>query len=328
MLKRILFFMIMVSLLIVGSANAWVQIQHKVMVADALDYMGSSYATADQQRAYQLYVNSAGGLEEAKELLGQAAYDGDSLLDTRMGGWWTGYHYTAGDMSLGLVNNNYTSFWHFITMTRGEDDHGNDRGGYDYRYHTEDPSYFDNDAITHKWLYNQELKDADYNTTEAHYRLDSYSNKDQYEDYQDIPWQPIDNMGYYWFKQFAAYPTYQSLGYAIHAAQDAGVTHHTWNTLDNYHTNYEEWASDYYNQENLVDFEGVNAEIDNYSPTDDFRNMVTRLAESAYQYPELLSSESHSVRLNAASALMPKTIAITVSVLTKGANVLYGEDTP
>ena len=328
MLKRILFVTIMLSFFIAGPASAWNQSHHKKIVKDALDYMGSSYATEDQSRAYQIYVNSAGGLDNAKELLGQAAYDGDSFLDTRMGGWWTGYHYTAGDMSLGLINNNYTSFWHYITMTRGEDVHGNDHGGYDYRYHTEDPSYFDNDAIVHKWLYNQELKTADYNSTEAHYRHDSYSTRGQYKDYQSIPWQPVDNMGYYWFKQFAGYPTFQSIGYAIHAAEDCGVTHHTWNTHDNYHTGYEDWASDYHTEENLADFDSVSSAIDNFNTTDDFRDIATDLAEAAYLHPELLSSESHSVRLNAASELVPKTVAVVVTILTKGINILYGEDTP
>jgi hypothetical protein len=309
-----------------SSAGAWCGDHHKQITSEALAYMGSSYATAEQKRAYNLYVRAAGGLSRAQNLLGQAAKDVDYFMDTRMGGWWCGYHYTAGDLSVGLIGNNYTSLWHFITMTRGKDAHGNDRGGYDVRYRTDDPSFIDNDAITKYWLYNQELKKADYKSTEAHYRQGSYSSRSQYKDYQKTPWQPVDNLGLYWFKQFAKYPSFQTLGHATHAATDSCVAQHTWNTLGNRHSDYEEWVEDHHDSENLGDFGAAYNALKNFDAKDDYRSLLTQCARDAYINSEPLFEGSHATQLNAASIMVPQSIAVVVTVLTKAINILYGED--
>lgn len=315
---------------LMGTAGAWYDNSHTRVTQTALEYMGSSYADADQQRAYNLLVNSAGSLESAKELLGDAATAIDYFMDTRMGEWWIGYHNTSSDLTFGLQNNNYTSFWHFINMTRGSDAHGNDYGGYDYRYVTNDTAnIIDRDWITRTFLHNQQLHDDDFDTTEAHYRQGSYSDEDQYEDFQEIPFQPVDNLGLYWLQQFVAYPTFQSLGYVTHAAGDVGVAQHVWTTLGNYHVEYEEWVEDHFgvsDQYNIGDFTNIQTELANYSAQDDMRVTLTKTAEAAYANPEPMYDGSQDVRLNAMNTMVTKSIASAVTIMTKAVNILYGED--
>jgi hypothetical protein len=58
-------------------------------------------------------------------------------------------------------------------------------------------------------------EDSEYNSygiTEANYRLDTYSSKSHYDDFEDSAFQPIDNLGQYWYNQFLAQPTAQTLG--------------------------------------------------------------------------------------------------------------------
>ena len=313
-----------------GSAFGWSDKGHTRVTSRALEYMGSNYATADEQRAYNLLVNAAGSLENAKKLLSDAAVGIDYFMDTRMGEWWIGYHNTSGDLTFGLMKNNYTSIWHFLNMTRGTDAHGNDHGGYDYRYVTDDTANtIDRDWIVRAFLHNQQLKDDDYDTTEAHYRVGGYSNEDMYEDYQKIPFQPIDNLGLYWFQQFAKYPTFQSLGYVTHAAGDVAVAQHVWTTLGNYHVEYEEWVEDNFgvtDKYDLGNFANINAEMANYNSQDDARTTLTKTAEATYANPEAMYNGSESTRLNIARIVVPKSIATTVTILTKAINILYGED--
>jgi hypothetical protein len=325
MKKPILIISILLVFISADSAFALTQPLHKLITGKALEYMGSDYADREQKRAYNTFVESAGSLEQAKELLGQAAYDVDSFMDTRMGGWWVGYHYTAEDLSIGLVDNNYTSLWHFINMTRGPDDHGNDYGGYDYRYRTDDPSLIDYDDIVKTWLINQELHDDDFANTEKHYRLDSYSIKEMYEDFQKIPFQPVDNLGQYWFNQFKVMPTFQSIGYVTHAAGDCAVAQHVYNTLSNRHSEYEAWLEDYFSSENLAPFSAVKAELANYNPRNSVQDTLTQTAEDAYTNSSPLFNGSHDSLVETGKIMMTKAMAAIVTILTKGINHLHGE---
>ncbi|KFX70872.1 phospholipase [Pseudomonas taeanensis MS-3] len=308
-----------------SQAGAWSQPTHKNIVKDALAYMNSTYATADMRRAYQFYVQAAGSEARAGEVLGQAAYDVDDFQDTRLGGWWVGYEYApAWNAGASLVN--YTSYWHFINMGRQGDAHGNDHGGYDYRYHKVDGSASDVDWYAMVYLYNRGLKTEDYNSTEAHYRQGSTSNwKEHYDDFQVAAFQPIDNLAKYWFDQFKAAPSLQTIGFSLHATGDVAQPHHTWITSANGHSSWEGWVDDHYFSEQLNTQAAVVNLVGNYDPRKPLRDLLTQTAQVAYQHPEPLYDSSYATRLRVAKELIPESIALTVNVLTKGANSFYGQ---
>ena len=309
-----------------GQANAWSQPTHKNIVKDALAYMNSANATADMRRAYQFYVGAAGSQAQAGEILGQAAYDVDDFKDTRLGGWWVGYeHAPLYGAAASIVN--YTSYWHFINMGRQGDAHGNDRGGYDYRYHKVDGSWSgDVDWYAMVYLYNRELKKDDFNSTEAHYRQGTVSNwSEHYGDFQTTAFQPIDNLAKYWFDQFKAAPSLQTLGYALHATGDVAQPHHTWITSANGHSSWEGWVDDHYFSEQLNDQTAVANLVGGYDANKPVRDLLTQTAQVAYEHPEPLYDSSNATRLRLAKALIPESIALTVTVLTKGANSFYNQ---
>ncbi|WP_205577769.1 hypothetical protein, partial [Pseudomonas aeruginosa] len=197
---------------IASQANAWSQPTHKNIVKDALAFMNSSYATEEMRQAYRFYVSAAGSEAQAGEILGQAAFDVDDFKDTRLGGWWVGYeHAPLWGAASGIVN--YTSYWHFLNLARDGDSHGNPHGGYDYRYHKVDGGIADVDWYAMVYLYNRELKREDFDTTEAHYRQGTRSDwQEHYGDFQTAAFQPIDNLATYWFEQFRAAPSLQTIG--------------------------------------------------------------------------------------------------------------------
>ena len=312
-------------LLFGAEAHAWSQETHKRIVADALKYMNSSSATADMKRAAQFYSQAAGSQANAAEILGQAAYDVDDFRDTRLGGWWVGYEYApVGNLASSLVN--YTSYWHFLNLTRGTDVHGNDHGGYDYRYHTVDGSWSDVDWYAMVYLYNRDLNQEDYNTTEAHYRQGSYSNRDKhYADYQEMAFQPIDNLAKYWFDQFKQSPSLQTIGFSLHATGDAAQPHHVYVTSANNHSGWETWVRDYYDTENFGDMNAFANIVGQYNSQHDIRSLITQVAERAYQFPEPLYATDYATRKRVAKEMIPHAIATTVAVLTKGVNHVYGQ---
>ncbi|MCJ8169357.1 hypothetical protein [Atopomonas sediminilitoris] len=306
-------------------ASAWTQPTHKNIVKDALAFMNSSYATAEMKRAYQFYVGAAGSEAKAGDILGQAAYDVDDFKDTRLGGWWVGYE-RAPVYGLAASIVSYTSYWHFINMGRQGDAHGNDHGGYDYRYHKVDGGIADVDWYAMVYLYNRGLKDDDYNTTEANYRQGSRSNwKEHYDDFQKMAFQPIDNLANYWFEQFKRAPSLQTIGYSLHATGDVAQPHHTWITSANGHSSWEGWVEDNYQSNQLNNPAAVAAVVTGYSAAKPLRDTITQTAQVAYQHPEPLYDTSHTTRLRVAKKLIPESIASTVTVLTKGANHFYGQ---
>ena len=312
-------------LLLSSEAGAWSQETHKRIAKDALQYMNSPAATPDMRRAVNFYAGAAGGLNRAAELIGQAAYDVDDFHDTRLGGWWVGYeHAPLGDLAESLVN--YSSYWHFLNLTRGADAHGNDHGGYDYRYHTVDGSLLDVDWYAMVYLYNRDLKSSDFDTTEAHYRQGSSSNRDQhYADFQAMAFQPVDNLGKYWFDQFKSVPTLQSIGFSLHAVGDASQPHHVYNTIANNHSGWEGWVKDYYDAEGLADANAVAGVVPLYDPRTDIRGLITQVGNEAYRHPEPLYSTDYATRVQVAKILIPHAIAANVAVLTKGVNYLHGQ---
>lgn len=321
----------LVSLTCVESALAWKQPTHKQEIIDALAYMGSEYATADQRRAYDFYVASADGDSDyAADALGQACYDVDDFKDVHLGSWWRGYWDSPlFGMTHSIVG--YNAYHHFVTMSRGTDAHGNDHGGYNFRHRTPNGSlgkgeFFDVDQLAAYYLWNTQLKKSDFNTTEANYRQGSYSSYGKhYDDFQDIPWQPSTNAATYWFKEFLDQPTFQTVGYSLHFLTDAGQVHHTMSTSANHHSGWEGWVQDYYFEENMADIAAINEAVGHFNPNDSVQSIITQLAQEAYSHPEPLYATDHATRLSVAKVMIPETIGASVVLLTKAVNCLHGE---
>lgn len=321
------------TVLAVGSTEvmAWSQPTHKLLVIDALSYMGSSRATTEEHRAYEFYVSAANGqASQAADALGQACYDVDSFKDVHLGAWWSGY-WSAPVFGLAHSIVGYNAYHHFITMSRGEDAHGNAHGGYNYRTRTPNGSLgkgelFDIDTLAAIYLWNNELWKNDFNSTEANYRQGSYSNwNEHYRDFQNIPWQPSSNAGQYWFGEFLKQPTFQTVGYSLHFLTDAGQPHHTMSTSANHHAGWESWVEDHYASENLADMNSVQAAVGKYNAHDSINGLITQLAGIAYSHPEPLYATDYETRKATAQVMIPETIAATVAVLTKAVNCLNNE---
>ncbi|MBT4836345.1 MAG: hypothetical protein HON94_03260 [Methylococcales bacterium] len=304
--------------------HAWSQPIHKRIVIDALSFMNSSYASEDEKLAYAFYVKAAGSEENAGEILGQAAYDVDEFKDTRLGEWWRPYE-RAPIGGLGGFIVQYTSYWHFLNMTRGEDAHGNDHGGYDYRYHTKDPRWWANiDTYAKYYLYNLQLHEKDFNSTEAHYRQGSHSTIGKhYEDFQNIAWQPIDNLAKYWYDQFILDPSLEMIGFTLHAVGDVAQPHHVWVSSSNSHAGWEGWIEDYYDEYQLSAHEKVSKIIGEYDTEWPVRDILTHTAGIAYEHPEVLYNRDTKTRVAASNILIPHAVASAVTVLTKGALYFY-----
>ena len=65
--------------------------------------------------------------------------------------------------------------------------------------------------------------------------------------------------------------------------------------------------------------------IGNYDAQKPVRDLLTQTAQVAYQHPEPLYDRSYETRLRVAKELIPESIALTATVLTKGANHFYGQ---
>lgn len=332
-MMRIALSLVAGSALLVGAvdAKAWSQPTHKFVVMDALAYMGSSKATAEEKRAYNFYVSAAqGNAAKAADALGQACYDVDNFKDVHLGSWWSGY-WSAPVFGLAHSIVGYNAYHHFITMSRGEDVHGNPHGGYNYRNRTPNGSlgkgeFFDIDVLAATYLWNTELWKNDFNSTEANYRQGSYSNwNEQYRDFQDIPWQPSSNAGKYWFKEFLKQPTFQTVGYSLHFLTDAGQPHHTMSTSANNHAGWESWVEDHYKTEGFADLNVVQSRMGAYNTRDSIDALITQLAGVAYSHPEPLYATDYATRKATAQTMIPETIAATVAVLTKAVNCLNNE---
>jgi len=317
---------VFIGMTLVSNAAAWQEPTHERIVVDALKYMGSAQASADEKRAYDLYVAAAGSFDQAASELSKAVSDVDRFEDTRLGSWWSGYSHAP---LFGVFDNliNYTSYWHFLNLTRGKDVHGNDHGGYDFRYHTKDESgtISDIDTLAELYLRNDALKKADYDSTEKRYRAGSSSSYNQYKDFQTIPFQPIDHLGTYWFNQFKYSPSLQMIGHSLHAVGDAAQPHHVYVTSGNKHGPWETWVEDNYVNRALNNFSQVNTLLSTYNAQDSFADIILQTGNIAYEYPEVLTDETEATRLRVSKTLIPVATAATVIILTKGINVFFGE---
>jgi hypothetical protein len=147
-----------------------------------------------------------------------------------------------------------------------------------------------------------------------------------YQDYQAIPFQPISNLGQYWFTQFLAAPTAQTLGFVLHTT-DLLVPQHTWNTLGNNHSGFEDWCLSYWDTEHLNDATLVDAALKDFTalaPTaTDVRSLMHQAGAYSYANGALvLSSTAQADRVAVARKVVPHATALAVLILNRGAERL------
>lgn len=319
------------------SAHAFKQVTHKRIVQDAVAYMQANPNTTEFAKLQRLANNAGLSVNELGNLLGQGAYDVDDFADTFICGAITGDCVQAPLWGMAESIVKYTSYWHFQNHTQGIDEHGNDFGGYNYSQLTVKG---DVDNLASSWLYNDHLddgrggktgwfgaEDSEYRTyqvTEGNYRQGSYSNYNMYQDFQNMPFQPLDNLGQYWYSEFWSQPTVQSLGFVLHTT-DLLQPHHTWTTSALNHSGWEAWVADYYDSENLNDFAKVNQALSSFSPiaanSQDIRPLLTQGGSFSYaQGGIVLYSQSHNDRVAVANQVVPHAIAMVVHILNHAMN--------
>jgi hypothetical protein len=267
--------------------------------------------------------------------MGQGAYDVDDFSDTFICGASTGSCQQAPVWGAGSGIVKYTSYWHFMNATRGSDVHGNDYGGYNYNLLT---VWGDIDNMAASWLYGDYLDDGKggnsawfsdstkYNTygiTEKNYRLGGYSTNSMYADFEKMPFQPIDNLGQYWFQKFLTTPTVQNLGFVMHTT-DLLQPHHVWTTSALNHSGWETWVNDNYYTLTLNASTKVTTALNDFTPLSptatDIRPVLTQGALYAYNNGGIvLSSTADSDRTVVANKVIPHAIAMMVTVLNRAA---------
>ena len=317
-------------------ASAWSQEVHRRIAIDAVNYMKANPTTTNYAKLLNGATKAGLTIDQFAAALGQGAYDVDDFADTYLCGATTGDCQLAPVWGLGAGIVKYTSYWHFQNHTQGADAHGNDIGGYNYDKLT---VWGDIDNMAATWLYGDYLDDGKgnltgwfwsdnskynaYDITEKNYRLGGYSTRNMYADFEKIPFQPIDNLGQYWFQQFLAAPTVQKLGFVLHTT-DLLQPHHTWTTSALNHSGWETWVNDYYYSYQLNDFAAVTAALNNLTPlattATDIRPLLTQGGRIAYsQGGIVLSSTDDADRQRVARVMIPHAIAMTVRVLNRAA---------
>ena len=317
-------------------AQAFSQETHKRIAIDAVNYMKANPNTTNYAKVLAAATKAGMTIDQFANTLGQGAYDVDDFMDTYLCGATTGSCQIAPVWGLGAGIVKYTSYWHFQNHTQGSDAHGNDLGGYNYQKLT---VWGDIDNMAASWLYGDYLDDGagglkawfsrdstkynSYGITEKNYRLGGYSTNTMYADFETAPFQPIDNLGQYWFQQFLANPTVQTLGFVMHTT-DLLQPHHVWTTSALNHAGWETWVNDYYYTENLNDSAAVTAALNNLTPvpvtSNDIRPVLTQAASIAYsQGGIVLSSTDHNDRKNVGKVVIPHAIATVVRVLNRAA---------
>ncbi|SHH63212.1 phospholipase [Massilia sp. CF038] len=327
-----------VAMLVSAPAFAWKQDTHRRIVLDAVAFMKNNPSTTNYTKLEAGVTRAGYTMEQFAQALGQGAYDVDDFADTYLCGATTGSCVIAPLWGLGSGIANYTSYWHFQNHASGPDVHGNAFGGYNY---AKIAKRGDIDKLAAAWLVGDYLDDgagglkgwfgdsSKYNTfgiTEANYRQGSYATAKQYADFESAPFQPVDNLAQYWFSQFLARPTAQSLGFALHST-DIVQPHHSWSTSGNGHSGWEQWVSDYYDSEQLGDTVAVRSALTTFTPVaasaTDIRPLLTQGGSFSYANGGIvLSSTDHADRRTVAKKMIPHSIAMVVHVLNRAAERL------
>ncbi|MBB1293742.1 MAG: hypothetical protein ACJAVX_001408 [Pseudoalteromonas rhizosphaerae] len=325
-------FLTALLLISTSQAQAFSQETHKRIVIDAVNYM-QQHPSSTQFSALSQYAQQNNmTVTQLAEVLGQAAYDVDDFEDTFFCGAVTGSCVQAPIWGAAESIVKYTSYWHFQNHTQGADQHGNDFGGYNYQKLT---VWGTVDNLASSWLKGDYLDDGQggetgwfnadsskynsYGITEANYRIDSQSNYNMYDDFEEMPFQPIDNLGQYWYQSYLQSGNPQVLGFVFHTT-DLLQPHHTWTTSDLNHSSWESWVKDYYDQEQLNDSALITQAMQTFSALDinsqDVRPLLTQ--GGAFSYAQggiVLNSQDHYDRLNTAKQVIPHAIAMVVHLL-------------
>lgn len=321
---------------VAAESQAFTQPTHKRIVVDAVNYMKAHPQTTNFAKL-EAAANAAGyTIEQFADAIGQGARDVDDFADTYLCGAITGDCVQAPVFGLGGSVATYTAWWHFQNHSRSGDVHGNDIPGYN---NSQIPVRGTIDSSLATWLSGDHLDDGNggmtgwwwredseydsYGITERNYRLNTYSSKSHYDDFEDAAFQPIDNLGQYWYSQFLAQPTAQTLGFALHTT-DLLQPHHTWSTSGSNHGGWESWVEDHYDAKNMNDDAAVTAALASYTPVaasaTDIRPLLTEGGAISYsQGGMVLSSTSDADRSAVADIVIPHAIAMTVHVLNHAA---------
>ncbi|QNA89740.1 phospholipase [Massilia sp. Dwa41.01b] len=319
-------------------AKAWNTETHRRIAMDAIEFMKTHPAQTKYAKLLAGVTRAGYTMEQFAAAIGQGAHDVDYFEDTYICGATTGNCANAPLWGLASDVAHYTSFWHFQNRTAGQDAHGNRFGGYNYAK-LANPGDIDKLAAT--WLVNDYLDDGaggmngwfgdatrynSYGVTEAHYRQGSSSTPQMYEDYQKFPFQPIDNLGQYFFSRFLQAPSAQSLGFSLHTT-DLLQPHHTYGTLGNGHSSWEGWVGDNYDREKLNDGALVLAALNDFTPlaasATDIRPLLNQGGAYSYKYGgAVLSSSDNEVRKAVARKMVPHSIAMAVRILDRAAERL------
>ena len=319
-------------LLCTQQAHAFSQETHKRIVEDAVAYMAQNPSSTQYQKLQAWSQQLGLTPQQLGEFLGQAAYDVDDFEDTFLCGAITGNCVQAPIWGAAQSIVKYTSYWHFQNHTQGADVHGNDFGGYNYDKLT---VWGTIDTLAATWLKGDHLDDGhggqtgwfgadnsqynSYQITEKNYRIESQSQYAMYKDFEKTPFQPIDNLGQYWYQSYLQHKNPQLLGFVFHTT-DLLQPHHTWTTSDLNHSGWETWVKDYYDQEALNDFALVNVAMDSFSPlpaqSQDIRPLLTQGGALSYaQGGIVLNSKDHYDRISTAKQVIPHAIAMVVHLL-------------
>lgn len=325
------------TMLFAPEGHAFKQTTHKRIVEDAVKYMSLNPNSTNYNKLVQVAQAAGISVTELGSRLGQGAYDVDDFEDTFFCGAITGDCVQAPLWGAAASIVRYTSYWHFQNHTQGVDAHGNDFGGYNYQKLTVWGAV---DTAAATWLRGDYMDDgpggetgwfwaddSEYNTygvTEKNYRQGSNSRYSMYDDFENMPFQPLDNLGQYWYSKFWQNPTIQSLGFVMHTT-DLLQPHHTWTTSDLNHSGWEQWVQDYYDSEKLNDMTLVNSAMSDYatiaSGQSDIRALLTQ--GGAYSYAQggaVLHSTDHGTRKNVAKKVVPHAIAMVVHILNHAMN--------
>ena len=350
-----------------GALYSWTGSTHIRTVQDAVSFMKGSQATETEKWIISfLEYRSQLGNADFTGYVGNKNRDTDNFKDTEMDGWWCFASCTFSIVGVDFAN--YTSFWHFLTLSRPG--RYNNYDGYSYRYSLPD-DFWGLNGVTKSYLYNRHCNNEgkagnsiSYPSSgslgvKSGYRqryvyngslYNSTTPSGNYDDYQDIIWEPLNNAAVYWYGRALRnrsgspassgnvnYYDLGLLGHALHMAGDANVPQHLWNTLSHYHSDYEGWVNSI--RATLYDQAMVNDLVREFFAlypdlrTVSLNTMMLYFANSSYQETyalwidtDSMNSTTQAIMLDRAKKQYNRSVALNVLMMVKYVYDLYVDD--